>query len=61
MLPDFFRFVKDPVQRTERITLQTLASRTNVFCFLSLAGNSLVEDDGFEPTTLCLQSRCSPS
>ena len=34
MLPDFFRFVKDPVQRTERIPLQTLASRTmpSAFC-----------------------------
>ena len=27
----------------------------------SLASRLLVEDDGIEPTTPCLQSRCSPS
>jgi hypothetical protein len=32
-----------------------------VLAFAMLASSSVVELDGIEPTTPCLQSRCSPN
>ncbi len=62
ILPDerihFFQIVKDPTAssvKTERKAINLpLALRSTLVDFL-------VEDDGIEPTTPCLQSRCSPS
>ena len=61
----FKRFVLNSQRmedRRRRTDILSRLSRTlflsSVFCPLS---SELVEDDGIEPTTPCLQTRCSPS
>ena len=57
----FFQFVKEhmpPHSNIERIAGMAL---THVCSLLPGSARRMVEVDGIEPTTPCLQSRCSPS
>ena len=53
----FFHFVKEHRPRKGSGLQGTRPCRPDI----SRAAAGLVEDDGIEPTTPCLQSRCSPS
>jgi hypothetical protein len=48
-------------QPTLRSNWQTSAELLALLRFANCMMSELVEDDGIEPTTPCLQSRCSPS
>ncbi len=65
MFDEFYYYPKCVSLNTRLIKLyffQIVKERYYVYLnFLAYVKAVLVEDDGIEPTTPCLQSRCSPS
>ena len=56
---DFFRIVKEqPINRSSNNDNSLGSAGIRL---LNVSESKMVEDDGIEPTTPCLQSRCSPS
>ena len=56
----FFHVVKELTASVQRTDVRTLFRHSPPSVSSHLI-SGMVEDDGFEPTTPCLQSRCSPS
>ena len=57
-----YEFLKNSrVIRESGINNKTVSCETALVLSDKLSVKVLVEDDGIEPTTPCLQSRCSPS